>query len=372
MPFETRRRCQVAGALRMYNGPHNGCKGKQGERMATASHGAKPSPERIFSTLTAFQQTEALKAAIHLDIFTKIGEGASEVSLLAKAVGASERGVRILSDYMAIFGFLTKENNRYGLTQESAVFLDRRSPAYMGSMANFLAADMHRASFGALTEAVRKGGSATDKGDNTKPRDEFWVEFARSMAGLAIPGAEFIAALIGAPEGKPCKVLDIAAGHGMYGITIARRNPAAEIVALDWPAVVSVAHENAKKFGVADRHSTRPGSAFEADFGEGYDSILLTNILHHFDPPGCEKLMRRVHAALKPGGKAITLEFVPNEDRISPQIPAAFSLVMLANTDAGDSYTFAELDRIFQNSGFAKTTEHPIPEMPQTVLVSEK
>jgi len=167
-------------------------------------------------------------------------------------------------------------------------------------------------------------------------------------------------------------VLDIAAGHGMYGITIARRNPAAQIVALDWPAVVAVAQENAKKMGVADRYSTRPGSAFEADFGESYDYILLTNILHHFDPPGCEKLMRRVHAALKPSGKAITLEFVPNEDRVSPQIPAAFSLVMLANTDAGDSYTFAEFDKIFRDSGFAKTTQHPIPEMPQTVLVSEK
>ena len=132
--------------------------------MATASHGAKTSPERIFATLTAFQQTEALKAAIQLDIFTKIGEGANDVSSLAKAIGASERGVRILCDYMTIFGFLTKENNRYGLTQDSAVFLDRRSPAYMGSMSNFLAADMHRKSFGALAEAVRKGGSAAPDG----------------------------------------------------------------------------------------------------------------------------------------------------------------------------------------------------------------
>lgn len=340
--------------------------------MATASHGAKPSPERIFSTLVAFQQTEALKAAIQLDIFTKIGEGANEVSSLAKTIGASERGVRTLCDYMTVFGFLTKENNHYALTQESAIFLNKRSPAYLGAMANFLASDMHRKSFGVLAEAVRKGGSATDSGDNTKPRDEFWVEFARSMAGLAVPSAEFIAALIGAQEGKPVKVLDIAAGHGMYGITIARRNPSAQIVALDWPAVLAVAQENAKKFGVAERYTTRPGSAFEADFGEGYDTILLTNILHHFDPAGCEKLMRRVHAALKPGGKAITLEFVPNEDRVSPQIPAAFSLVMLANTDSGDAYTFAELEKICKNAGFAKTTQHPIPDMPQTALVSEK
>ena len=340
--------------------------------MATATSGAKPSPERIFSTLTAFQQTEALKAAIELDIFTKIGEGANGASAIARATGASERGTRILCDYLTVFGFLTKTDNRYALTQDSAVFLDRRSPAYMGSMANFLAAPMHRESFGALAQAVRQGGSATGKGDNTKPRDDFWVEFAKSMAPLAVPAAEFIAGLTGAAEGKACKVLDIAAGHGMFGITVARRNPNAQVVALDWPAVLEVAQQNAKKFGVSERISTRPGSAFETDMGEGYDYVLLTNILHHFDEQGCEKLLRRVNAALKSGGKAITLEFVPNEDNISPPIPAAFALVMLANTDAGQTYTFSEYEEMFRNSGFTKTTRHSVPDMPNQILVSEK
>jgi SAM-dependent methyltransferase len=340
--------------------------------MATATHTTKPTPERIFSTLTAYQQTEALRAAIELDMFTKVGEGASDAASLAKALGASERGTRILADYMVVFGFLTKENGKYGLPPESAIFLDRRSPAYMGAMANFLASPMHRESFGLLAEAVRKGGSASGKGDNTKPRDEFWVEFARSMGGLAMPSAEFLAGLTGAAEAKPVKVLDIAAGHGMFGITIARRNPNAQIVALDWPAVLAVAMENAKKFGVAERISTRAGSAFETEFGDGYDYVLLTNILHHFDPAGCETLLRKVHAALKPGGKALTLEFVPNEDRVSPPIAAAFSVVMLANTDVGDAYTFAEHDRMARNAGFAKSTLHPVPDMPQQVVASEK
>ena len=340
--------------------------------MATPSQSGKPSPERIFATLIAFQQTEALKAAINLDLFTKIAEGATEAPALAKAVGASERGARILADYMTIQGFLVKDGTHYKLTPDSAVFLDKRSPAYLGTMAGFLAADMHRVNFGKLTDAVRKGGTVNDAGSNLEPHDEFWVEFAQSMGGLALAGAEFVAATIGAKEGKPIKVLDIAAGHGVFGLTIARHNPAAQIVALDWPNVLEVAEQNAKKFGVRDRFTKKPGSAFETDFGEGYDYILLTNILHHFDPAGCTKLARRVHAALKPGGKAVTLEFVPNADRVSPPIPAAFSLVMLANTDSGDAYTFKELDKIFSEAGFSRTVAHPIPEMPQTVLVSEK
>lgn len=337
-----------------------------------AGQGAKPSPERIFSTLTAFQQTEALRAAIELDIFTKVGEGANDAASLAKAIGASERGTRILADYMTVFGFLAKDNGRYSLPPDSAIFLDRRSPAYMGSMADFLVSPPHKASFGALAEAVRKGGSAVEGGDNLTPRDDFWVDFARSMAGLAMPSAEFLAGLTGAAEGKAVKVLDIAAGHGMFGITIARRNPNAQIVALDWPAVLAVAQENAAKFGVAERVRSLPGSAFETEYGDGYDYVLLTNILHHFDPAGCETLLRKVHAALKPGGKALTLEFVPNEDRVSPQIPAAFGVVMLANTDAGDVYTFAEYERMARNAGFAKSTLHAVPDMPQSVVASEK
>lgn len=340
--------------------------------MATFTPASKPTPERIFNTMVAFQETEALKAAIELDIFTTIADGENTAGSLASKIGASERGVRILCDFLTIREFLTKKGNEYSLTQESALFLNRRSPAYLATMINFLASPWSRENFGALADAVRKGGTASATGDHTKAHEEIWVSFARSMAPLTIPSAEFIAGLAGAAQGKPCKVLDIAAGHGMYGITVAKRNPNAQVVAVDWPAVLEVAKENAAKSGVAGRFATRPGSAFETDFGDGYDFVLLTNILHHFDIPTCEKLMRRVHAALKPGGKAITLEFVPNEDRVTPPMAAAFSLVMLAGTDAGDAYTFAQYEKMFRNAGFAKTTLHPVPEMPQQVLLSEK
>ncbi|MGH9677626.1 MAG: SAM-dependent methyltransferase, partial [Candidatus Acidiferrum sp.] len=230
----------------------------------------------------------------------------------------------------------------------------------------------HKKNVEAMTAAVRKGGTAGVQGDNSKPQDEVWVAFARSMAPLTIPAANFISEMIGAAEGRPCRVLDIAAGHGNYGITIAKKNPSAHIVAVDWPSVLAVAKENAEKAGISSRYTTLPGSAFEADLGSGYDYVLLTNIFHHFDRPTCEKLMRRVHAALKPGGKAITLEFVPNEDRVSPPAAAAFSINMLVGTDAGDAYTLAEYEKMFQNAGFANTTLHAVVGMPQQVLISGK
>ena len=340
--------------------------------MASPTHFSRPTPEHIFNALNAYQQTAALKTAIELDLFTAIDEGNHAVKHIAGRVKASERGVRILCDFLTILGFLNKEEGRYTLAADGALFLSRRSPAYMGTIVGFLGNDRHLQNFARLTEAVRRGGTASEAGDYRKPEEELWVAFARSMAPLTIPNAIFIASLVGAPESKPCRVLDIAAGHGMYGITIAQQNPKAEITALDWPAVLEVAKENAQKAGVSERYTIRPGSAFEAEMGIGYDVVLLTNIFHHFDPETCVELMRRVHDALKTSGKAVTLEFVPNEDRVSPPTAAAFSMIMLAGTDAGDAYTFAQYEKMFASAGFSRTSLHPVPQAPQQVLISER
>jgi 2-polyprenyl-3-methyl-5-hydroxy-6-metoxy-1,4-benzoquinol methylase len=340
--------------------------------MATPSSTNRPTPEHIFNTLNAYQQTFALRAAIELDIFSTIADGATDAASLAKKTGAAERGIQSLCNYLTVLGFLTKQGGQYTLTQESSIFLNRRSPAYMGSISKFLTNDYMLGLFSKLTDAVKKGGTVAAQGNNQQPNDEMWVSFAQSMAPITVPAATFIAQLTGMPQAKACQVLDIAAGHGMYGITMARQNPNAQVTALDWPSVLEVAKEHAKSAGVSERFKTKGGSAFDTDLGTGYDYILLTNIFHHFDPPTCEKLMKRVNAALKPGGQAITLEFVPNDDRVSPMTPAMFSLIMLATTDSGDAYTFAEYEKMFRNAGFAKTTFHQIPDMPQQVLVSEK
>jgi 2-polyprenyl-3-methyl-5-hydroxy-6-metoxy-1,4-benzoquinol methylase len=339
--------------------------------MATSSS-SRPSPEHIFATLNAHQQTAALKAAIDLDVFSVIDEGYHRHPEIAKRLNASDRGVRILCDFLTILGFLRKEDERYSLSEDAALFLSKRSPHYMGTIAEFLTNEQHHENLVHLADAVRRGGAATGRGDNREPNDPLWVSFARSMAPLTVPSAIFISQLIGAPELGAVRVLDVAAGHGMYGITIAQQNPKAQITAVDWPAVLEVAKENAAKAGVAQRYAVRPGSAFETELGDGYDLVLLTNIFHHFDQATCLQLMRRAHQALKAGGRAVTLEFVPNEDRVSPPREAAFSLVMLVGTDAGEAYTFSEYKTMFQQAGFAETTIHRIPGMPQEVLLSQK
>ena len=301
----------------------------------------QPTPTLFFETISAYQRTEAIKAAIDLDVFTVIGEGNRTASQIAIRCDAAERGVRILCDYLTLIGFLTKDEDGYCLTQDSAVFLDRRSPAYIGSTVEFLASDQITEGFKHLAAAVRKGGTAIPEAGTLAPEHPVWVKFARAMAPMMRPVAPGIAQLIDPEANRKIRVLDIAASHGAFGLAFAIRNPQAEIVGVDWANVLEVSKENARAAGVSDRHSTIAGSAFEVDYGTGYDVVLLTNFLHHFDPPTNEKLLRKAHAALAEGGRAVTLEFVPNDDRVSPPSVAGFSLTMLSGTPSGDAYRAA-------------------------------
>ena len=100
--------------------------------------------------------------------------------------------------------------------------------------------------------------------------------------------------------------------------------------------------------------------------------MLLTNFLHHFDVPTCEQLAAKAYAALAPGGRALTLDFIPEPDRITPPSTAGFALVMLATTARGDAYTFAEFQAIFARAGFVRSEFHALPPTTQQAVVSYK
>ncbi len=330
-----------------------------------------PGPERIFEALNAYQKTAALKTAIELDVFTAISQGTNTTAALAKKCQASERGIRILCDFLVVNGFLAKNGLLYELASDSAIFLSKQSPAYIGSAVGFLTLPELTDAFKDLTAIVRKGGSLEGDATTTEPDSPKWVEFARSMAPLQKLAAEGLAETVNANAGKKWKVLDIAAGHGMYGVTIAKHNPNAEIFAVDWPRVLNVAKENAQAAGVAARYHTLPGNAFDVEFGTDYDLALITGFLLHFDQAAIETLLRKIYPALKPGGAAVTVEFVPNEDRVTPPVAAAFSIVMLGTTRAGDAYPFSEYERMFRAAGFSSSELRRTPG-PQSIIISRK
>jgi len=330
--------------------------------------GAPLTPSIVFEVLQAHQKTAALRAAIELDIFRAVGQGPGDVASIARHAKASERGIRILCDFLVVSGLLVKDDGHYRHTPSSAAFLDPTSPSCLATVARFLSLPEMLQPYAHLADVVRNGRTALPGEGTVEPENPVWVEFAESMAPMMAPMTGPLGAIVLEGRNGPMRVLDIAAGHGLFGIEIAKQNPQAHVTGLDWAPVLRVALDNAKKAGVQDRYDMLPGSAFDVDFCGPYDAVLLTNFLHHFDIPTCVGLLKKVHASLRPGGIAATLEFVPNPDRVSPPMPAAFAMTMLASTACGDAYTFTALADMHKQAGYAEVTAHPVPMSPHTIV----
>jgi len=326
-------------------------------------------PERIYATLTGYQASAALACAIRLDLFTHVAAGADTPAALVPLAGASERGLRALLNHLVAHGFLAKRGERYACAEVAARFLDRRSPAYQGSIATFLTDPGLVRCFDDLDGAVRRGGTVERAGGTVAAENPVWVEFARAMVPVARALAPAVADVVCA-GGTPRRLLDVAAGHGLYGIEVARRSAECQVTFQDWPGVLAVTRAHAEEAGLRARARYLPGSAFEVELGSGHDAILVTNFLHHFAREACAGFLARCRAALAPGGRVAVLEFVLEEDRVTPPRSAAFDLVMVATTPRGAAYTVAEYEQIFREAGLAHPERHDLSEGTHTVLVA--
>lgn len=326
---------------------------------------SEPTPLRFIEAVNGFQRTAVIRAAVEFDVFTAIAEGHDTVEALASRLGVALKGARVLADALVILHLLKKQDGRYTLTEESAVFLDRRSPRYLGGAIRFLLSEPVRSAYADFNEAVRAGGG---RGEALEAEHPMWSEFAHGMAPLMLTSIQRVVEVT-VPAGV---VLDIAAGHGLFGTALLAAGAARSVTAVDWPNVLEAARANAEAAGVADRWRALPGDALRVDLGAGYDTALVCNFLHNLAPDACRALLRRVHGALAEAGRVAIVEFLPNSDRVSPSAAAWFAVQMLAMTPAGDAYTLAEYTEFLTASGFTEPTVYPIPGAARHVLVAER
>lgn len=330
---------------------------------------AEISPDLFLDSVLAYQQTAAIKAALELDLFSEIAQGNSTAESIAQSTGAAVRGIRILCDYLTVRGHLEKEGEQFRLTPSTAAFLDRATESWMGGVVDYLAApEMIDLFLKNPAAYVRSGGSVGLA--NNAPDHPIWVKFARAMGPSRVPLATRIASELAVFT--PRKVLDVACGHGMFGIAIARAITDARITAIDWQSVLSVAKENAEAARVSGRYYTVAGSAFDADWGRGFDLVLLANFLHQFDRQACVTLLRKARESLGAGGRAVAVEFLLNEDRVSPRYSVTFAFQMLGSTPQGDAYTAREFEDMGRAAGFRKVGAKPLLPTPQSLVLFEQ
>jgi len=233
-----------------------------------------PSPTRLFDTLIAYWQTEAMKAAIELDLFTALGRKSRTAGELAERCGANEAGIRRLCDFLAALGLVRNKSGRYRSAPDAARYLDRQSPESLASMVGFYTTPPVTDAFANVAAAVRRGGTVLENEGLLKPGTAAWVEFAQAVWPLRRIEAEIVADTIdefGLARGR---VLDLGCGGSPLGIALAQRNRRLLIVAQDWPDVVAIAARHARRAGVAGRLTTLAGDARTIDRGGPYDDGL--------------------------------------------------------------------------------------------------
>jgi len=333
-----------------------------------------PTPERINQLAFGYAPSAALATAVELSLFTHVAQGKRTLAELQKATGASQRGLQMLLNTMVGLQFLTREgtgdSERFGLTPESEAFLVEGKPSYQGRFMRW-SVQTHSRDWANLTECVRTGKPVRSV-DNPEDGAALWDElvdllFPMMYAGAARAGQELKTLY---PEGA-IRLLDIAAGSGVWGIAAAKSDPRVQVVAFDLPGTLPHTRRWAEQQGVVDRFEFRPGDIRKDDLGSAqFDAAILGHICHSEGSEHTRKLFAKVARALKPGGTIIIADMLPDEGRNGPLFPLLFALNMLVHTTEGDTFTFAEYDQWLRGAGFVDTRLLEIPGPSPLVLAT--
>ena len=306
----------------------------------------KPGPETLLQMQFAMSATKVLQTSTQYALFTHLANGASTTAQVAKAAQITERGARMLLDALCAFGLATKRQGGYALTPLSSGYLVKGKDSYMGSSRTTRCGTAGRK----LNRVVKTGEPVASRRVQDGAED-FFPNLVRSLHVLNREPAKRTAQVL-----KGVKtVLNVACGSGVWGIACAEADKDVRVTANDFPGLLDVTKEFVKKHGVADRFEYLPGDLKTADYGKDrFDAAILGNIVHSEGEKSSRALFRKLHAALRPGGKCVIVDMVPNDERTGPPFPVLFAINMLLHTDVGDTYTVAEYREWLTDAGFKK------------------
>lgn len=311
-------------------------------------------PELIFKTYWGFAASKALAVAVELDLFTAIHNRHNSAEKISKQLKLPLRSTKILLDALVGVGLLTKSKLAYLLTPESKTYLVKSEPRYMGNV--FSRMDEEFKLWSHLSEVVKTGKHVNGVDYATKVR--FYAQLVRDIFPMSYASAIQAAKKLGVGKTlRGLKVLDVACGSGAWGIALALADKTTHVVAQDFPEVLEVTSQYIKKFRLDNQYGFLPGDLQIVDFGtQQYDAIYLGHICHCLGENDSRKLLKKCYQALKPGGRVLIGEFVPNDLKTGDQVSLLFALQMLLDTPYGDVFSVKEFKRWLGLTGFKKVS----------------
>ncbi len=328
----------------------------------------------LFDMMHAYKTTSLLRTGINLGIFDGLADGPVGADTLAGRLGTDPRGTRLLLNALAAIKLVQPVDDGFQLAPGAEALLVTKSPDYFGHMAKIVSSDWEWDTLKNLSDAVRSGGTVLDVHAET-PGYPYWEDFATYATFATNPTAELMADVLvkWAKDRPTLDILDVACGHGLYGFSVAARDERTRLWDLDWPNVLPVANEHARRLGLQDRVQNIPCDMFTVPLGGPYDVVMITNVLHHFSEERATELLSRLHGAVKPDGRIAIVGFtVSDKPPAEDPAPHLFSILMLAWTHQGEVHATSTYDRMLTASGFTNAHVYSTVGLPLRILIADR
>ncbi|MGB9476046.1 MAG: methyltransferase, partial [Candidatus Udaeobacter sp.] len=281
------------------------------------------------------------------------------------------RALRILMNALVGLDLLKKDRKeKYSLTPESAAFLLSNQvgthAGFFGTIAPQIISRWLR-----LPDIVREGRPAVAVNQETEGT-EFFSQLVERIIPMSYPPAQKLGDHLElAGTRNELRVLDLAAGSGIWGIALAQKSPRVRVTAVDWPGMIPTTKRITQTFGVSDRFNYIESDILSADFGSGYNVATLGHILHSEGEQRSRELLKKTFRALKSGGTIAIAEWLVNDDRTKPLPSLMFAVQMLVNTEKGDTFSFNEIKSWLEKAGFKKVRKLQAPGPSPLILATK-
>jgi 3-hydroxy-5-methyl-1-naphthoate 3-O-methyltransferase len=329
------------------------------------------SPEKIMQFAWGFAPPLTIEVAVRNRVFDFLDTTPRLVEEVAEYAKGSIRGWRAVLNCLVSLDLLAKEGVRYRTTPETSMFLVTTKPSYLGGFFKHISKQLIP-SWLYLEEIVRTGKPDAAVNDRATG-EEFFTEFVNDLFPLSYPAVNALGQYLNLQGAtSSVRVLDIAAGSGVWGIALAQQSEHVQVSAVDWPNVLEVTRQMTARFGLTSRFDFLPGDILEVDFPESCDVATLGHILHSEGETRSRALLKKVNNALKSGGTIAIAEFTPNSDRTGPPLGMIFAVNMLVNTEVGDTYPFEQVAGWLHEAGFVNARELPSPGPAPLILANRR